>query len=196
MKTAFLHLHNREFNDIPYYRSRSVHVVVVFLNFTYSQTLCVQTVKYFSRLHGLTDSPEPPLVAYTIGTFFIWTCSITFWLYFLLWNSLSLFQRRENPLLLMHRTIIDFFYFLIFDLIINLLVILLGNCACFLSSADFFFQNQLLNKNAFRNIIRVSNSLDPDQARRFVGPDLGPNCLQRLSADDISRLSVKNVVMP
>ena len=22
----------------------------------------------------------------------------------------------------------------------------------------------------------MSNSLDPDQARRFVGPDLGPNC--------------------
>ena len=29
----------------------------------------------------------------------------------------------------------------------------------------------------------MSNSLDPDQARHFVGPDLGPNCLQRLSAD-------------
>ena len=26
--------------------------------------------------------------------------------------------------------------------------------------------------------------MDPDQARHFVGPDLGPNCLQRLSADD------------
>ena len=30
----------------------------------------------------------------------------------------------------------------------------------------------------------MSNSLDPDQARQFVGPDLGPNCLPRLSADD------------
>ena len=30
----------------------------------------------------------------------------------------------------------------------------------------------------------VSNSLDPDQARHFVRPDLGPNCLQTLSADD------------
>ena len=40
------------------------------------------------------------------------------------------------------------------------------------------------SKTSFRNIIRVSNSLDPDQARPFVGPDLGPNCLQRLSADD------------
>ena len=34
----------------------------------------------------------------------------------------------------------------------------------------------------FFNTICVSNSLDPDQARRFVGPDLGPNCFQRLSA--------------
>ena len=33
----------------------------------------------------------------------------------------------------------------------------------------------------------MSNSLDPDQARRFVGPDLGPNCLPSLSADDTGR---------
>ena len=60
----------------------------------------------------------------------------------------------------------------------------------FLSSADCF-QNQLFfSKNYFRNITRASNSLDPDQARRFVGPDLGPNCLQRLSADDTSRQRV------
>ena len=25
----------------------------------------------------------------------------------------------------------------------------------------------------------MSNSLDPDQARHFVGPDLGSNCLQK-----------------
>ena len=36
----------------------------------------------------------------------------------------------------------------------------------------------------------MSNSLDPDQARQTVGPDLGPNYLQRLSADDISRQRV------
>ena len=35
------------------------------------------------------------------------------------------------------------------------------------------------SKNSFKNTIRVSSSLDPDQARHFVGPDLGPNCLQR-----------------
>ena len=58
----------------------------------------------------------------------------------------------------------------------RLTICLLGNFSCFLSSADFF-QNQLFFKNSFRNTIRVSNSLDPDQARHFVGPDLGPNCL-------------------
>ena len=36
----------------------------------------------------------------------------------------------------------------------------------------------------------MSNSLDLDQARHFVGPDLGPNCLQRLTADDTRRQSV------
>ena len=63
---------------------------------------------------------------------------------------------------------------------------ILGN---FLSSADFF-QNQLFEKNSFRNTIRMSNSLDPDQARRFVEPDLGPNCLPSLSADDTGRQRV------
>ena len=37
----------------------------------------------------------------------------------------------------------------------------------------------------------MSNSLDPDQARRFVGPDLGPKCLPRLSADGTGRQRVK-----
>ena len=34
------------------------------------------------------------------------------------------------------------------------------------------------------NTIRVSNGLGPDQDRRSVGPDLGPNCLQKLLAED------------
>ena len=42
-----------------------------------------------------------------------------------------------------------------------------------LSSADF--SKSTFSKNSF--IIRVSNFLDPDQDRHFVGPDLGPNCL-------------------
>ena len=40
----------------------------------------------------------------------------------------------------------------------------------------------------------MSNSLDPDQARHFVWPDLGLNCLQRLSADDTSRQKSKTIV--
>ena len=38
-------------------------------------------------------------------------------------------------------------------------------------------------QNCFRNTIRVTNGLDPDQDQIKCGPDLGPNCLQR-SADD------------
>ena len=41
--------------------------------------------------------------------------------------------------------------------------------------------------NYFGNAIRASNGLDSEQNQCSVGPDLGPNCLQRLSADDISR---------
>ena len=54
---------------------------------------------------------------------------------------------------------------------------LLANFACFYSKSTFL-------KNSFRNTIRVPNSLDPDQTRHF-GPDLGPNCSQMLSADNI-----------
>ena len=36
----------------------------------------------------------------------------------------------------------------------------------------------------------MSKSVDPDQARQFVGPDLDPNYLQILSADDTSSLRV------
>ena len=62
-----------------------------------------------------------------------------------------------------------------------------GNFAGFLSFADFF-QNDLFKKKSFRNAIRVSYSLDPDKAQHFVGADLDPTCLQKLSADDTSRL--------
>ena len=53
--------------------------------------------------------------------------------------------------------------------------------ACF--SSLFFFQNNL---EFFRNTIKVSNSLDPDQARHLVVSDLGPTYLQRLSASNTS----------
>ena len=61
-----------------------------------------------------------------------------------------------------------------------------GKCfVLLLSSAVFFFTINFL-KNSFRNTIRVSNGLDPYQDRHSVGPDLGSNHLQRLSADDKS----------
>ena len=61
----------------------------------------------------------------------------------------------------------------------------------FLSSA-VFFSKSTFSKNYFGNAISVSNNLNPDQAQHFVGPDLGTNCLQRLSAAD--KISPKKVV--
>ena len=39
----------------------------------------------------------------------------------------------------------------------------------------------------------MSNGLDPDQDRHSVGPDLGPNCLQRLSAENKLPLARKEL---
>ena len=44
----------------------------------------------------------------------------------------------------------------------------------------------LFKINFFQNISEWANSLDTDQARQNVGPDLCPNCLQKLSADKTS----------
>ena len=58
-------------------------------------------------------------------------------------------------------------------------------CAIFYSlDAEFF------------NTIRVSNSLDPDQARHFAGPDLGPNCLQSQQKSPLAskKLNTKQLV--
>ena len=44
------------------------------------------------------------------------------------------------------------------------------------------------SKKIFRSAIRVSNSMDPGQARQKVGPDLGPICLQGLLTEDTCRL--------
>ena len=51
----------------------------------------------------------------------------------------------------------------------------------FCSLLIFFFSERFFQDN--RNTNRGSNSLDLDQARHFVGPDLGPNWLHNLSAD-------------
>ena len=55
-----------------------------------------------------------------------------------------------------------------------------------LSYAGFFLcvKVDFFSKLISDTLSRVSNSLDPDQDRRCVGPDLGPNCLQKLSKND------------
>ena len=75
----------------------------------------------------------------------------------------------------------------------ELTLCLLGIFHTFLLSADFFLKSTV-SKNSFRNTIRVLNSLVPDQAQHFVGPDLGRNCLQSLYADDASISRVKQVL--
>ena len=42
-------------------------------------------------------------------------------------------------------------------------------------------------------IISLSNGLDLDQDQHFVGPDLGPNCLQWYSADKHKKIRVKKL---
>ena len=57
------------------------------------------------------------------------------------------------------------------------------------------FQNRHFRKICSRNTIRVTNSLDPNQARQNVGPDLGPNCLRRSSADGTSGQKINKIRM-
>ena len=39
-----------------------------------------------------------------------------------------------------------------------------------------FYSKLYFSINSFRNTLRVSNILDPYQAQRCVGPDMGQNC--------------------
>ena len=56
--------------------------------------------------------------------------------------------------------------------------------ACFL-----FFKIDFLKKIIQENYQSVSNGLETDQDRHHVGPDLGPNCLQKLTTDSKGRAS-------
>ena len=53
-----------------------------------------------------------------------------------------------------------------------------------MSSVDF-------KKKKQSRIPSVSYSLDPEQVRHFVEPDLGPHCLQGLSGDNTSKQIAK-----
>ena len=62
-----------------------------------------------------------------------------------------------------------------------------------LVSADFFFKINSFQK-FFQECHQKVNNLDPDQAWHLVRPDLGPNYLQRLSADDLGALASSDVI--
>ena len=62
----------------------------------------------------------------------------------------------------------------------------LDNFSCFFIILLLFFFKIIFQKIVSRISSRVSNSLDPDQARHFVWPDQDPNYLQRLFANECS----------
>ena len=55
-------------------------------------------------------------------------------------------------------------------------------------SSDDYFQNQFFFEKIFQEYHQSVKHLDPDQARRFVGPDLGPNCLQKIVGKVLTKL--------
>ena len=57
----------------------------------------------------------------------------------------------------------------------------------FLVSFADFSKLVFVLKNAFNNSINMSNSFDSDQDSHSAGPDLGLNCLQKLSAGNKSQ---------
>ena len=50
---------------------------------------------------------------------------------------------------------------------------------CTLGNFSWFVSKSTFSTTSNRNTIRVSNGFDPYQARRFVGLDLCPNCLEK-----------------
>ena len=61
---------------------------------------------------------------------------------------------------------------------------MLGNFSCFCCRLLTFLFKINFFKKSFRDIIKVSNGLDTDQDQRSGDPDLGPNCLQKISDDE------------
>ena len=62
----------------------------------------------------------------------------------------------------------------------------MGNFNTFCHSLIFFFKINF-SKKFFQKHHQSVKQLDSSQTRHFVGPDRGPNCLKRLSADDTRR---------
>ena len=85
-------------------------------------------------------------------------------------------------------------------------ICLLELFACWVIFSCFYsplltFSKLTFSKNCFMNTFRVSNGLDPDQDQLSVGPDLDPNCKQRLSADYkikslLARIVLNSICIP
>ena len=65
---------------------------------------------------------------------------------------------------------------------VDLSLCMLGYFSCVFLSADLLFKMIFLEK-FFQDANTVSNSLNIGQARYFVGPHLGPDCLLMLSTE-------------
>ena len=72
---------------------------------------------------------------------------------------------------------------------------LLDNFQHFFAVCYILFSKSLFSRISFFYTIKVSNSLDPAQARHCDGPDLGYNCLKLLSADATSRQRFKEKIV-
>ena len=55
----------------------------------------------------------------------------------------------------------------------------------------FFFQNRLSKKKFFQNYHQSVKQFGSRSVQTFGGPEPGPNCLQRLSADDTGKQRAK-----
>ena len=70
---------------------------------------------------------------------------------------------------------------------------MLGNFSCLCCCLLTFFKIIFFSKYSFKITIRVSYCLDLDLYQHYVSPDLGPNCLGRLSGDNKSLLARKEL---
>ena len=72
---------------------------------------------------------------------------------------------------------------------------MLGNFSCFCCRLLAFFLNnvfKILFQEHYQSV-RLFGTLDPHQDQNSVGPNLDPNCSQRLSADEKAAASKEKV---
>ena len=73
---------------------------------------------------------------------------------------------------------------------------MLDKFSCFCCHLLTFYSKFIFfQKKSLMNTIRKSKGVDQDQDRHHVGPDLRPNCLQRLSADAKIAVSKKELIV-